>query len=1184
MTNAKHLATSAAMALALFSMRAIAQTTFSEDFTGTATTNAWYYSKGACLTASTATATTSPGQPPGCTAIASYYSNNSNEVLVGGQNGVTGTTQTLPDPSGSGALRFTNGYPYGKNQAGSIVSATTFPAGQGIQITFKTVTYRGDSGGTGKDGADGIGFFLMDGSYGISVDGTNTSKGLGAVGGSLGFTCSNSNYYQIKDSTLGTDGLIGAYLGLGIDEYGNFLNQGDNTNTGYGFKPNRIGLRGYGNVSWGWLNATYPTLYPSDTTKLPISSASGNSAGTAECSTKYAIGTSANNLCRDRQTAVRNTCRDGVLWDYSGTIPAQAKTTAGATIPVADYATISNAYVVLPTTGTAAFQIAAETAMSRVAATPIFYNLKITQDGLLSLSYSTGGAYISVIKNQNIATSNGTMPASFRFGFAGSTGGSTNIHELLCFKATPATVSASSAGVNEKQAARVEAGTQAYFALYNPNNWTGRLTANTLIDTAGVVTISTVANWDASCVLTGIASGGGCDTTGTTGPVAAQTPSSRVMLTWNGTQGVPFEWPTTTTTGTITTAQQTTLTAGDTTATANRLNYLRGDRSNEINSAGVGLYRARDSVLADIVDSSPVWSGPPSSPYTGNWVDRLHTSDTIPESSATQSYAAFVAARQTRLNVVFAGANDGFLHGFRAGSFDVNGNFVNNATTPNDGQEVLAFMPNTVLNTIHNTTDWSLDFSSSQYGHSFYVDGTPGTGDLYYGGTWHTWLVGGLGAGGAAIYALDVTDTSATNFAESNASNLVIGEWTASNITCTGVTGCGANLANTHGTPVIRRLHNGMWAVLFGSGVIDNSTTTSHDAGLFIMTVDPTTAAKTFYYLSTGVSSCSGVANGIAYVTPSDLDGDHITDYVYAGDMCGNVWRFDLTSDAPGSWAAGSAPLFTTPSGQPITTRVLAIGALGTASGSPMMMIEFGTGQRNQLTNLNPATYASGTQSFYGIWDWNLSGWNNNSSSKFASLAATNAATGLTSPYTITCSSATSCTNLTRQTFTVNTTTGVRDGTNNVVCWRGVTLCASGNNQFGWYVTLPGTAEQLVFNPVYYQGAFIANSTVPANNTPTSCTVTADSGFTYAIAVTNGGTFPSVFPQYNDTNAAGVQTDASGSPYIVTTSEGITNLVYQNVNGTIGGGSGSTKKDGNSTEVNLPNNIKAKRLTWIQLR
>ena len=140
--------------------------------------------------------------------------------------------------------------------------------------------------------------------------------------------------------------------------------------------------------------------------------------------------------------------------------------------------------------------------LTRSAATAIFYNLKITQAGLLSFGYSvSGGAYTYLIRNQSITASNGPLPASFRVGFAGSDGGASNVHEIMCFKATSANQSGSSATVNEKEAAKVEAGTQAYFAFYNPNDWTGTLTANNLIDTAGVISVSSTANWDASCLL-----------------------------------------------------------------------------------------------------------------------------------------------------------------------------------------------------------------------------------------------------------------------------------------------------------------------------------------------------------------------------------------------------------------------------------------------------------------------------------------------------------------------------------------------------------------------------------------------------------------------------------------------------------------------------------------------------------
>ena len=901
----------------------------------------------------------------------------------------------------------------------------------------------------------------------------------------------------------------------------------------------------------------------------------------------------------DAQYAVKNTCATGNLYNYSSaTAPTGAGTAtldnAANTAGILDYAPIPNAYTEL-----SSFQIANEGAATRSAATPIFYSLKITQDGLLSFAYSvSGGAYSYLIRNQSITASNGPLPASFRVGFAGSDGGATNVHEILCFKAASANQSGSSASVNEKEAAKVEAGTQAYFALYDPNDWTGTVTANTLINTAGVITVNTTANWDASCVLTGTASGspsngGGCATTNTSGPTSATpTPATRVMLTWDTANnvGIPFEW------SSLNSAQQAALDFGDVSASNLRLNYLRGDRTNEINSVGVGLYRARDAILGDIVDSSPAWVGPPYSPYTATWRDILYPG-AMAENSGTQNYVQFTAAEQTRQNVVYVGSNDGFLHGFRAGSFDVNGNFVANSATPNDGQEVLAYIPGssllsaatssasggctndsnsqTLVQNIHGVTPavgsnpecvgTQLDYANTQYGHNFFVDATPGSGDLFYGGQWHTWLVGGLGAGGAAIYALDVTNPTSSNFTEGNASNILIGEWNPSSINCANVSNCGTNMGNTFGTPLVRRMHNGNWAIIFGNGF----GSASGDAGMYVISIDSSSGAQTFYYLTTNTAG----GNGIAYVTSADLDGDHVTDYVYAGDLLGNVWRFDVTSNDPTKWAAGATPLFTAPSGQPITSQLLVISSIVTG-GAPRILIEFGTGQRTQLTNLAPVQYASGTQALYGVWDWNMTAWNSLSpGAAYSSLAASNAATGLSSPYMLTAS------NLQAQTLSLNASNGLVDGSNITICWQGAGIpCGSGT--FGWYANLPNSSEQVIFNPVFYQGAFIVNTTIPANNVATSCTSNLDTGFTYVLGIANGGAFTNVFPTYTqngtvvtDSIEAGVPTNATGSVYIVNTPQGITNLIYQTVSGIPG-----------TLQPMIPPNTKAKRLTWIEHR
>ncbi len=133
-------------------------------------------------------------------------------------------------------------------------------------------------------------------------------------------------------------------------------------------------------------------------------------------------------------------CRTHARQAISTTTALQAPTTAAGptlltnalnTAGILDYAPIPGAYKELTS-----FQIANESALTRGAATPIFYNLKITQNGLLSFSYSvSGGAYSYVIKNQSITASNGPLPASFRVGFAGSDGGASNVHEIMCFKA-----------------------------------------------------------------------------------------------------------------------------------------------------------------------------------------------------------------------------------------------------------------------------------------------------------------------------------------------------------------------------------------------------------------------------------------------------------------------------------------------------------------------------------------------------------------------------------------------------------------------------------------------------------------------------------------------------------------------------------------------------------------------------
>lgn len=1118
---------------------------YTENFTGSTTTNQWYFLTGACLTMGTVPTSGSIGTAgayflPGCVNLP-YY-NGSPLPEFGGDTG------TLPDTT-SGALRFTDWY----SQTGAILSAFSFPltgsGAQGLQVSFTSVTYEGDSGGGGSDGADGMSFFLQDATYPADV---------GAFGGSLAYSCSNANNSGTTNPVTGRprgyDGLLGGFLGLGIDEYGNFLNQGDNTATGYGYVPGRIGLRGAGSTNWSWLSTNYPSYYPSTLTLAQAAS------------------------------AVQQACHTGYVWDWSN--PASPTETA---IKLADYAVIPGAYSLLP----AGRKIANESATTRSQAVPIVYNLSVTPStntsgtaiSLLSLSYSyNGGALQNVITNQDI-TANGTIPvpANVRFGFAGSTGGSRNIHEIMCFQATPPNLSQSSAGLNQKESAKVQTGTQVYFAYYNPSTLAGSITSQYVGVPVGDpnpndLAISSTVNWDGSCVLTGLTAGQICDATGPTGPVPAEAPASRVMLTWNGSTGIPFEWTN------LTAGQQSALDSGDAAAAAaappnsppynySRLNYLRGDRSNEQTPSSsttfVGTFRARPSVLGDIIDSSPTWVGPPNSSFSNSWSDAYQgATDPTPENSG-QTYGTFASTSGflTRMNVVYAGANDGLLHGFRSGNYS-NANTYQAAN--NDGLEVLAYMPGAVVGSIQSASlpatgtlpvyNSASNYSDPQYGHRFSVDAAPGTGDLFYLGAWHTWLVGGMGPGGNAIYVLDVTDP--TQFSETNAGSLVIGEWstsigtsTTTSTTTSGVTTntttavppfvrntslscindsgpanpCGNHLGKTYGVPQIRRFHNGSWGAVFGNG----SGSVGGDGGIYIMLVNPSIGPSggiTFYYLSTSTGSAVS-PNGIYYATTADLDGDNIVDYVYAGDLKGNVWRFDLTSVSPAQWgvdnATGSSinsnggvptPLYTTPTGQPITTRVLGV-AIPNAGGNQRVLIEFGTGEQTPFSNTQASAFQTTQQALYGIWDWNFSKWNSKAIVQYDSLSSSAPLSGTA--------------NLLQQSISgtyaatiANTGSDYRTVSNSSVCWADTSGCS----QYGWYLNLvsgnayppdpavpqngnanyanaPVVWEQVIYNPTILFGAFVVNTTIPAASASTMCFSSAAAGWTMAIDPATGGAF-----------------------------------------------------------------------------
>lgn len=387
--------------------------------------------------------------------------------------------------------------------------------------------------------------------------------------------------------------------------------------------------------------------------------------------------------------------------------------------------------------------------------------------------------------------------------------------------------------------------------------------------------------------------------------------SSRVILT-NKAGGIPFRW------NQFSSTEQSNYFNGDQAL----LQYLRGRSDTS--------YRSRSSLLGDIVHSAPVFVGSPAARY--------------PDSLESSAYSTFRTSNASRSSMLYVGANDGMLHGF-------------NAET---GAETLAFIPSVLLPHLKLTAD--ADYREN---HRFFVDGSPTVVDAFINGAWRTVLVGGLNNGGQAIYALDITDPN--TFSEANAANLVLWEFTDAD---------DADLGYTYSQPAIVKLQDGRWAAIFGNGynntVADGNASSSGNAALFIVDLEDGSLIKK---ISTNVGRAQDPTsqnrpNGLATPAPVDIDGNYKVDYVYAGDLFGNMWKFDLSSSNPNQWSlayklyeACATATCSPTNRQPITARP---SVTRHPSGDGQIIL-FGTGK--YLEQIDNVALNGGIQSFYGIWD-----------------------------------------------------------------------------------------------------------------------------------------------------------------------------------------------------------------------
>ncbi len=355
--------------------------------------------------------------------------------------------------------------------------------------------------------------------------------------------------------------------------------------------------------------------------------------------------------------------------------------------------------------------------------------------------------------------------------------------------------------------------------------------------------------------------------------------------------------------------QWSTLTAAQQTAAAgtNLINYLRGQYGHEdrvTNAVTDRLYRARDAVLGDTLESQPAYLGPPifSYPYPG--------------------YSEFAAAYANRAGTVYLGANDGMMHAFAADT----------------GVERWAYVPSMVVPNM-----WKLaDYSYSTL-HANYVNGSPVTTDVcvancnnaysiltpFSNPVWKTILVSGLNGGGRGYFALDITDPNTPT---------LLWEFTTSS-------GTGIrqddDLGYSYGKPVVTRKVDGTWVVVVTSGY--NNTSPGTGRG-FLYVLDAATGAI-ISKIATGVGNTT-TPSGLAKIAVWNSDiGGNTAGYVYGGDLQGNLWRFDINSTVPATIGTGDvikfASLYSDAAGtnpQPITTAP----TLGEIAGKRVVFVATG--------------------------------------------------------------------------------------------------------------------------------------------------------------------------------------------------------------------------------------------------
>lgn len=615
----------------------------------------------------------------------------------------------------------------------------------------------------------------------------------------------------------------------------------------------------------------------------------------------------------------------------------------------------------------------------------------------------------------------------------------------------------------------VSSSARVFFSRFNSADWTGELLSRPISDGGNCGNVARgrlcPVEWSAACKL----AGGLCPETGAHGG-SPFPPNSRNIITRKVTQidaeegatitvgdAISFRW------NQLSTLQKNWLRSPADTSLPletvahgqERLDWLRGVRDGELSKGGV--FRNRNSVLGDTISSPPLYVGAPGRFYPGS--NHVNFSELA-------SYPQFRTDHDERPGVVYLGANDGMLHAFDA----------------EDGTEMFAYIPGMVFDKLP-------ELSHPDYAHRNYVDGPLVENDVYFKSKWHSVLVGGLGLGGQGVFALNITNPAAIG--ENTPETLAMWEFSDAD---------DPDMGYSYSNISIVRMANGKWAAVFGNGINstepDGRASETGNAVVFVVDIeDGSVIAKLDTKVGLEDDPLGGSQkrpNGIVGVFPVDLQGnDFIVDRIYATDMYGNVWAFDVSSTNANDWkpAYGSkgspTPLYTAVSAtgqrQPITSPPVVIRHPQRAG----VLVLFGTGRYLGNSDVGDTSQ----QTFYGIWD---------------RLSSQPVGAGR---------------NRLQQQKIVDTVNYqgsnyiVRTVTNNLVKWDDGLAPVQSDEKLGWFLDLPEQGERVFQRPTVRSGRLLFNTMTPSDD---PCSAGGSSWLMEIDPVTGGRPLIDVFDLNQD--------------------------------------------------------------------